>query len=188
MDYKEQARELLEENIKNKNLIKHNLAAAALMKTLAAYFGENARAELWELSGLLHDLDWEKTADDPKKHGGLGAEILEQNSFPEEAVQAVRRHNYLSGATPPETLMEKALYYGEEITGLVVAAALVLPEKKLGGLTVENIMNRFKEKAFARGVNRELLSQAPEKIGVSLEKLAEIALEAMGEINEELGL
>jgi len=188
MDYKKRARGLLEENIKNKNLIKHNLAAAALMRSLAAYLGESDRAELWELSGLLHDLDWEKTADNPKKHGELGAQILEQNEFPEEVVQAIRRHNYLAGATLPETLMEKALYYGEEITGLVVAAALVLPEKKLGRLTVENIMNRFKEKAFARGVNRELLSRAPEKIGISLKKLAEIALEAMGEISEELGL
>ncbi|MDI6821240.1 MAG: phosphohydrolase, partial [Patescibacteria group bacterium] len=86
------------------------------------------------------------------------------------------------------TLMEKALYYGEEITGLVVAAVLVLPSKKLSDLTPQTIINRFKEKAFARGVDRELLLKSPEELGVSLEKLAEIALESMKEISDDLGL
>lgn len=187
-DYKKQALELLEKHIKNKNLIKHNLAAAALMRGLAEYFNQEDEKEIWELAGLVHDLDWEMTADNPKSHAKVGAEILAKEGFPEEVVRAVRRHNFMADVEPPETLMEKALYYGEEITGLVVAAALVLPSKKLADVTAENILNRFKEKDFARGVNRELLSQAPEKLGISLEQLANIAVKSMQKIHQDLGL
>jgi len=186
-DYKSRGLGLLEEHIKNRNLIKHNLAAAALMKALAKRF-EEEEAEEWEVAGLVHDLDWEETAENPIEHGRAGAEILAEEGFPEEIVRAVRRHNFMAGEEPPETMLEKALYYAEEITGLIVAAALISPEKKLSGITPENILNRFKEKAFARGVNRELLSQVPEKLGLSLEELANIALEAMREISGELGL
>lgn len=188
MDYKKQALELLEKHIKNKNLIKHNLAAAALMRGLAEYFNQEDEKEIWELAGLVHDLDWEITADNPKSHAKVGAEILAKEGFPEEVVRAVRRHNFMADVEPPETLMEKALYYGEEITGLVVATALVLPSKKLADVTAENILNRFKEKDFARGVNRELLSQAPEKLGISLEQLANIAVKSMQKIHQDLGL
>lgn len=187
-DYKSRGLELLKEHIKNRNLIKHNLAAAALMRALAKRFEEEEEAEVWEIAGLVHDLDWEETAENPMEHGRAGAEILMKEGFPEEIVRAVRRHNFMAGEEPPETMLEKALYYGEEITGLIVAAALISPEKKLSGITPENILNRFKEKAFARGVNRELLSQAPDKLGLNLEELATIALEAMREIREELGL
>jgi putative nucleotidyltransferase with HDIG domain len=186
-DYKSRGLELLEERIKNRNLIKHNLAAAALMRALAKRF-EGEEAEVWEVAGLVHDLDWEETAENPMEHGRAGAEILAKEGFPEEIVRAVRRHNFMAGEEPPETMLEKALYYGEEITGLIVAAALISPEKKLSGITPENILNRFKEKAFARGVNRELLSQVPEQLGLSLEELATVALDAMREIRGELGL
>jgi hypothetical protein len=187
-DYRERALGLLEEHIKNRNLVKHNLAAGALMKVLAERFGEEDRADFWELAGLVHDLDWEETSGIPEKHGTRAAEILAEEGFPEEVVRAVKRHNFMAGIEPPETMLEKALYYGEEITGLIVAAALISPEKKLSGITPENILNRFKEKAFARGVNRELLSETPDKLGIGLEELAKIALEAMRGISEELGL
>jgi len=188
MDYKKRGLELLEKYIKNKNLIKHNLAAAALMSGLAEYFEKEDKKELWELAGLVHDLDWELTVNNPKFHAKVGAEILAQEEFPEEVVLAVKRHNFMADIEPPETLMEKALYYGEEITGLVVASALVLPSKKLSDVTVENILNRFKEKTFAKGVNRELLSQIPEKLGINLEQLAEIAVKSMQKIHQDLEL
>ena len=188
MDYQKQALELLEKHIQNKNLIKHNLAAGALMEGLAEYFGKENEKELWKLAGLTHDLDWELTANDPKSHAKVGAEILAKEGFPEEVVRAVRRHNFMAETEPPETLMEKALYYCEEITGLVVAAVLVLPSKKLSDLTVENVLNRFNEKAFSRGVNRELIRQAPEKLGIGLEKLTDIAIKSMQKIHQDLEL
>lgn len=178
----------MEKHVKNKNLVKHNLAAAALMNGLAEHFDKHGEKEIWELAGLVHDIDWELTADDPKSHAKVGAEILAKQGFPEEVVRAVRRHNFMAEAEPPETLMEKALYYGEEITGLVVATTLVLPTKKLADVTTENILNRFKEKGFAKGVNRELLNQVPEKLGISLEGLADIALKSMRKIHQDLGL
>jgi hypothetical protein len=188
MDYKNISFKLLKENIKNKNLIKHNLAAGALMVSLADYFGKPDEKEIWELAGLLHDIDWEKTADDPKKHGLVGEEIVRKAGLPEEVAIAVRRHNFMSGVEAPETLMEKALYYCEEITGLVVASALVMPNRKLADVTPETVLRRFKEKAFARGVNRELLLSAPQHLEITLEKMAELAVRSMQNIHEELGL
>ncbi|MBI4193274.1 MAG: HDIG domain-containing protein [Candidatus Colwellbacteria bacterium] len=185
---KKRALELLEEHIANKNLVKHNLAAGALMKALAARFGEGERADLWEIAGLLHDLDWEKMQSEPEKHTELTANILRGEGFPEEVVEAIWRHNFYADHAPPETPMQLALYYGEEVTGLVVASALVLPSRKLADLSVESVMKRFRQGAFARGVNRELLGKVPEKLGMPLEELAGIALRAMQGISEELGL
>lgn len=188
MDYREAGIKLLRENIKNENLIKHNLAAGALMKELADYFNESDQKDLWELSGLLHDIDWEKTSERPEEHGKIGETIIREAGLPEEVALAVRRHNFMSGVEAPETLMEKALYYCEEITGLVVAAALVLPSRKLADVTPETVLKRFKEKAFARGVNRELLLEAPKHLEITLEKMAELAVRSMQNIHEELGL
>ncbi|MCL4405951.1 MAG: HDIG domain-containing protein [Patescibacteria group bacterium] len=188
MDFRKAALGLLRENIQGQNLIKHNLAAGALMAELALYFGVPAEKDLWELSGLLHDVDWEKTATQSEEHGKVGEAIIREAEFPEEVALAVRRHNFMSGVEAPETLMEKALYYCEEITGLVVASALVLPSKKLVDVTPETVLKRFKEKAFARGVNRELLLEAPEHLEITLEKMAELAVRSMQNIHEDLGL
>lgn len=187
-DLKARAQLLLEEHIQNQNLIRHNLATGALMRALARRFKEEQSADIWELAGLLHDLDWEKTQNDVVSHTRLAAEVLEKENFPREVVEAIRRHNSRAGNPPPETLMEEALFYSEEITGLVVAAALVRPDKKLSGVTAESVMKRFEERSFARGVDRNLLRQVPEKLGIPLQELASIALSAMQEIHEELGL
>lgn len=188
MDFREKAVQLLKDNIQNKNLIKHNLAVGALMKNLASWFGVEEEAEKWELAGLVHDLDWERVKEKPEIHTKIAEEILRKENFPEDVIEAVKRHNHLAGNLPPETLMEKALYYTEEITGLIVAATLVLPSKKIADLTQESVMKRFKEKAFARGVNRKLLLEMPDKINLTLEELIFIALKAMQEINKELEL
>lgn len=176
---------LLREHIKNENLIKHCLAVEALMKALARKFEEDEA--LWGLAGLVHDMDWEETGNDFSRHSLVAAEILEKEGFPQEVVQAVKVHNHVHGIEP-QTLLEKALYATEEITGLIVAATLVLPSKKLADLKVESILNRMKEKGFARGVNREIINLTPQYIGISLEELAGIALRAMQGIHEELGL
>lgn len=188
MNFRKRAVQLLHEHIQSQNLIKHSLAAGALMKALAIRFGKENEIENWELAGFLHDLDWDKSRHDITIHTKLTEEILRKESFPAEVIEAVRRHNRAAGNEPPETLLEKVLYYTEEITGLVVAAALVLPSKKLADLTVDSILKRFGEKSFARGVDRELLKEMPGRINLSLEELISIALKTMQEMSGELEL
>ena len=178
----------MNEHIENKNLIKHSLAVGALMKALAVRFGKENEIENWELAGLLHDMDWDKTRNDISSHTKLTEEILKKENFPAEVIEAIKRHNREAGNPPPETILEKVLYYTEEITGLVVASALVLPSKKLADLSVDSIIKRFHEKAFARGVDRELLKEMPSQINISLEELVSIALKTMQEMSNELEL
>lgn len=182
---REQALQLLEQYIKNPNLKKHLLAAEALMRALAKKFGENEN--IWGLTGLVHDLDWESTIETPERHSLIAAEILEKQEFPKEVINAVKVHNHIHGIEP-KTNLEKALYSCEEITGLIVATALVMPDKKISGVTVEKVLSKFKEKSFARGVNREIILKSEEFLGLKLEELTKIALEAMQEISGELGL
>jgi len=182
---REEALKILKENIKNQNLIKHCLAVEASMKALAKYFGEDE--EKWGLAGLLHDIDYEKTKNDPNLHSKLGAEILKNLGFDEEICDAVLTHNEIHGIEP-KTRMAKALFCLDPLTGLIVAATLVLPSKKLKDLKVENVLNRFKEKSFARGANREIIKKCENLLGIPLEKFIEIVLKAMQEISDELGL
>ena len=186
--FRDRANKLLNEHIQNQNLIKHSLAVGALMKALAKHFDKEAEIENWELAGLLHDLDWDKTRNNIASHTKLTEEILKKENFPAEVIEAIRRHNREAGNPPPQTLLEKTLYYTEEITGLIVAAALILPSKKLADLTVDSILKRFHEKAFARGVDREILKEIPNQINLSLEELISIALKTMQGISNEFGL
>ena len=187
-NFRERAIQLLNEHIENKNLIKHSLAVGALMKALAVRFGKENEIENWELAGLLHDMDWDKTRNDISSHTKLTEEILKKENFPAEVIEAIKRHNREAGNPPPETILEKVLYYTEEITGLVVASALILPSKKLADLSVDSIIKRFHEKACARGVDRELLKEMPSQINISLEELVSIALKTMQEMSNELEL
>ena len=187
-NFRDRAIELLNEHIKNKNLVRHNLAAGALLKALAFHFGKESEAGNWELAGLLHDLDWEKTEEDPAVHTSLTAKVLQENNFPPEVIEAIKRHNRAAGNPLPETLLEKVLYYTEEITGLIVASTLILPSKKIADLTVDSVLRRLKEKSFARGIDRELLKEMPNQINISMEELISIALKTIQEMSEELGL
>jgi len=179
-----EALKLVKEKIKNQNLIKHSLAVEACLKNLASHFGEGE--EKWSLAGLLHDIDYEETKDDPKAHSMVGAEILEKLGLEKEIFEAVKTHNEAHGILP-ESLLAKSLFSVDPLTGLIVAAALVIPSKKLKDLTVENVLNRFKEKSFARGAKREIILKCSE-INLSLEKFVEICLKSMQEISDQLGL
>jgi putative nucleotidyltransferase with HDIG domain len=182
---REEALNLLKENIKNQNLIKHSLAVEAAMRNLAEYFGEDI--EKWGICGLLHDVDYEKTKNDPNLHSKLGSEMLKKLGFEKEICDAVLTHNEIHGILP-ETKMAKALYCVDPLTGLIVAATLVLPSKKINDLKVENVLNRFKEKSFAKGANREIIKKCEDFLGLSLEKFVEIVLKAMQKISGDLGL
>ena len=181
---REEALGLVKQEVKNKNLIKHMLAVEAVMRRLAAELGQDE--ELWALAGLLHDLDYDKTVDRPEQHGLLGAEILEEMGLPEELVRAVKAHNPALGVAR-ESLMDKALFAADPVTGLLVAAALVHPQKKLAAVDLDFVLNRFKEKSFARGANREQIESCSE-LDLSLEQFLALSLEAMQAAAADLGL
>jgi hypothetical protein len=181
---REEASKLLNEKLKNKNLIKHSLAVEACMIGLAKYFKENE--EKWATAGLLHDIDYEETKNDPNLHSVKGAEFLESLGLEKEIFEAVKTHNEAHGIIP-ESKLAKALFSVDPLTGLIVAATLVLPTKKIKDLTAENVLNRFKEKSFARGAKREIILKCSE-VGLSLEEFIKICLNAMKQISSQLNL
>jgi len=181
---REEALKLLNEKLKNQNLIKHSLAVEACMKGLARNFKENE--EKWAIAGLLHDIDYEETKNDSDLHSIKGAEFLENLGLEKEIFEAVKTHNEAHGIIP-ESKLAKALFSVDPLTGLIVAATLVLPTKKIKDLTTENVLNRFKEKSFARGAKREIILKCS-GVGLSLEEFVKICLEAMKSINNQLGL
>lgn len=177
--------DLLKNNLKNKNLIKHSLAVEAAMRKLAEYFGEDR--EKWAVCGLLHDIDYEKTGGNPKLHSKIGSEMLEKLGFDKEICNAVLSHNEFHGIQP-ETRIAKALFCVDPLTGLIVAAALISPSKKLQDLKTENVLKRFKEKSFAKGANREIIKKCEGYLNLPLDKFVEITLKAMKGISKDLGL
>jgi len=182
---REKGLEILKQNLQNKNLIKHSLATEAIMRALGRRFGKDE--EKWGIVGLLHDIDYEKTKNDHRQHSLLAAKQLEILGLEKDIYQAVKVHNEAHGIQP-QTILEKALFVTDPLTGLIVAAALVLPSKKLADLTVENVLNRFKEKSFAKGAKREIIKKCQEYLNLNLEDLVQIALPAMQKIALELGL
>jgi len=182
---REEAFNLLRENLSNQNLIKHSLAVEAIMRALARHFNEDE--EKWALAGLLHDIDYDKVKNDLSQHSLAGAQMLEKLGLDKDICQAVKVHNEAHGIAP-ETIMEKALFVTDPLTGLIVAAALVLPSKKLNDLTPENVLNRFKEKAFARGANREIIKKCEDLLNLKLEEFVKVGLEAMQKIGAQLAL
>ncbi|HHX50336.1 MAG TPA: HDIG domain-containing protein [Clostridia bacterium] len=181
---REEALKLLKKNLTNKNLQKHCLACEAVMGALAVRFEEDQ--DLWRLAGLLHDIDYEETKDDPERHSLLGAEMLSELGLPPEMIYAVKVHNEIHGL-PRKNLLDKALYATDPVTGLIVAAALIRPEKKLSIVDVPFLLNRFQEKSFARGANREQILACSD-LGLELGEFLEISLQAMQGIARELGL
>ena len=183
---REEALNLIRQNVKNENSIKHMLATEAIMTALAKRFNENE--PIWGLAGLLHDIDMDITdyKNNPTKHGLVGAEMLEKMGVEKIITDAVRAHNPLTGKSPA-TLMEKAIFCVDPLTGLIVAATLVLPSKRLADLTAKSVLNRFGEKNFAKGANRETIAACSE-IGLKLEEFVTIGLSAMQGIGDQLGL
>jgi len=181
---REEALKLVQEKIQNQNLIKHCLAVEACMKGFAQHFNENI--EMWGLAGLLHDIDYELTKDNPQQHSVIGAEMLEKLGVDKEICKAVKTHNEMHGLKP-ESLIAKTLLPVDPLTGLIVASVLVLPSKKIVDLTAENVLNRFKEKGFAKGAKREIISKCVDA-GLNLEEFVKIGLGAMKKICNELGL
>lgn len=180
---REEALNLIKQYIKNEKLIKHMIAVEAIMKKIAQRLGENI--ELWGLVGLLHDLDYEITQNDFTKHGLVTAEIL-KDKLPEEAINAIKAHNEKTGFVDNSKLAI-ALKAADAISGLIIATALVMPNKKLHEVKLETLKKKFKQKDFARNVSREKIKLC-EQIGLSLDEFMELSLKALQEIHKELGL
>ena len=176
---------LLRSHLAGENMIKHCLAAEAVLRAMARRLGEDE--EQWGLAGLLHDLDSESHPD-LEVHTQETVRILTQRGVDPLIIEAIRLHN--PTAHPGEqrsTPFQHALAAGETVTGLIIAAALVIPEKKLGLVKVKSVRNRYKEKAFARGANREVIAEC-EQIGIPLAEFCELSLVAMQGIAAEIGL
>ncbi|MDP3879774.1 MAG: HDIG domain-containing protein [Dehalococcoidales bacterium] len=181
---REEALESVKANVENENLIKHMLAVEAVMRALAKRLGENESE--WGMTGLLHDIDVELTDGDMDNHSKLGADLVREMGGSEAVAQAVLCHNQAHGI-PPETRLDKALICADPLTGLITAAALVRPDKKLAGVEAASVRKRFKEKSFAAGASREQIAGCSE-LGLELDEFIELGLKAMQGIAATLGL
>ncbi len=182
---REEALQLLREFVQNENLIKHSLATEAIMRKMAERLGEDP--DKWGVTGLVHDLDFESTKDSPAEHTKMTIRLLGEKGFPEDALQAIREHNAEGLGITRESKFGIALASSETITGLIVATALVYPDKKLASVKAKSVRKRMRETAFARKVNREIIREC-ERVGVPLDEFIELSLNAMRDIGEQLGL
>ena len=177
--------ELINQHVTTDNIKKHLYATEALMRALARKFNEDE--DRWGIAGLLHDLDWDITKPDATRHGPVAYEMLKDEDMDEEMRTAIHRHNWTLNITP-ETVMEKALYSTEAMTGFIVAVTLMQPTRKLADVSIESIMKKFRTPKFASGVNRDIIGKCQEFLEISVEELTQICLESMREISSELGL
>jgi len=178
------ALQLVDEYITNPNLKKHMLAVETAMRAYARKFGENE--DWWGTVGLVHDFDYEKfpTATD---HPTKGAEILRGKGWPEEMVKTVLAHAAHTGE-PRDTLAKKVICAVDELTGFIVAVALVKPNKKLSDVEVSSVKKKMKDKAFARQINREEILRGATELGVTLDDHIATVLRSMQDISQNLGL
>lgn len=181
---REEALELLKQHVKTDNLINHCLAVEAIMRGLAEYLNEDV--EKFGLAGLLHDIDYDVTINDPHQHSLLGAKILTEIGIDPEIVYAIKVHNDIHGLERI-SLLDKTLWAADPVSGFITAAALVRPDKKLAEVQLKSLKKRFKETAFARGANREQMKSCTE-IGLELDQYLEIALQSMQKISAQIGL
>lgn len=201
---REAAWNLLNEMMQNKNLIRHGLAVEAIMQSLCRYLKEREIAansansrndeelekefneEEWGIVGLLHDADYELIGKDLEKHTLVTAEKLRELNVSERIVEGIRAHHW--GVKPTrDNIMERAVFCADDMSGLITACALV-KDKKLSNVTVESVMKKIPQKSFAAGAKREQILASPEELGIPTEQFVTIALKAMQDISEEIGL
>jgi predicted hydrolase (HD superfamily) len=190
---RERVQELLDKYVSTEWLKLHMRESEVIMRNLAKHFGEDEN--LWGLSGLLHDIDYDYVNKDPERHVVEFDKILEMENLkigediPQEMYHAIKAHYEENSAIEEkrENNLDYALSAAENISGFLVACALVQPDKKIKSVGVDSVLKKLKKKDFAKAVNRELIYDI-EKTGMSLEELVSIALESLDEISEEIGL
>src|SRR5579884_1651995 len=177
---------LMTSHVKNENLQKHMLAVEVAMRFYARKYGEDE--ELWAMTGLLHDCDYEEYPD-LHEHTQVAAGWLREQGYDERIIYAILAHNDLNAETHPRNnLLSKALYACDEITGMITATALVRPNKSILGLEASSVRKKMKTKGFAAGVNREDLVRGTEELGVDLNEHITFVIQAMSAIADQLGL
>lgn len=189
---REKCIDLLNESLESEHLIKHSYAVEAVMRALAKKL-EPQKEEEWALAGLLHDLDidildYRNNEEQTKYHGIKTVEILKENNIGNDYVyQAIKAHNGDLNGQERITIIDKAIYAADPITGFITAIALIYPDKKISSVKTKSIIKRMKDKRFAAGANREAMKSI-EELGITFEEFAQISLDAMNEISERLGL
>ncbi len=195
---RDEAYQLMTQMLNSKNLQKHGLAVEAIMRSLCNYLrqissdrGTNDKEfneEEWAIVGLLHDADYELVEKDPKRHTLITEEKLrEVGGVSDRIINGIKAHH--DGIkTSRDNLMESSVYAADELSGLITAVALVRPDKKLSSVTVDSVMKKFPQKAFAAGANREQILACEKELNIPLEEFVGIALKAMQGISNELGL
>jgi len=186
---RDEALTLVRKYIKTENTVKHMLATEAMMRALASKL-EPGKEDVWGLTGLIHDLDYE-VMKNASEHGIKTIELLKKEGVEvtEDIIQSIKAHNYdKNGAKAPQTLMDWSLFIGDSLTGLIVATALVRPERNLASVKVKSVLKKFKQPSFAKGTRREEIAMCEEKLGIELRDFIELCLRAMQEISGELGL
>ena len=181
---REDAYQLLTKYNTNESLIKHALAVEGVMRFFAKKHGEDE--EKWGVVGLVHDLDYEKY---PEEHCRKSEEILKAEGWPEEYIRAVVSHGWgICSDVEPQTKLEKTLYAVDELTGLVTAAALVRPSKSVMDIKASSVKKKWKDKRFAAGVDRTIISRGAERAGIELTDLITDTIMGMREVADQIGL
>lgn len=176
-------KDLLFSFVKNEKIRKHCIATAAIMKGIARLLKED-EGKFWK-AGLLHDIDYELTKDKIEEHGVKAGEIL-KGKVEDEIIEAIKEHNYLLGM--PKTKLGKALVLADQLSGLIVACALVMPNKSLEEVRIETIAKKFKQKDFARKVRRDLILKMLDELNLKASDVFKAALDEMLKVKDELGL
>ena len=181
---RESTMELLKKYTKSDSLIKHALAVEAAMRSYANKYGEDEGK--WGIVGLIHDFDYEEKPD-PKDHPIRGSEILREEGYPEDIIYAILSHaQYLN--LERKSLMDKALFAVDELTGFITAVALVRPSRSVMDVKVSSVKKKMKAKAFAAGVSREDIRQGTEELGIDLDEHIDFVIKAMQGVADQLGL
>ena len=179
---RDEALELVKAHLKNKNLVKHCLAVEVCMRAMARRLSQDE--EKWGLAGILHDLDYEITEKSPDLHTTETVKILEEKGVDADIIRTVQAH---AGQVECRNEMEWSIFSIDPLTGLIIAATLMHPSKKLKEVDLSFVKRRYKEKSFARGARREDIEQI-KNIGVDLDEFIGICIEAMQGIDKDLGL
>lgn len=184
---REEALTLLRKYNQDESHIKHALAVEGTMRHFAHRMSGDEN--LWGIVGILHDIDWERTMNEPERHCNLAPEFLREAGVGEEIIHAVQSHGYgICSDVEPSNDMEKVLFTIDELTGLIVTAGLVRPSRSLSDLELKSVKKKWKDKAFARGVDRDIIQRGAEKMGVPLDEVIEQTIVALRPIEKEIGL
>lgn len=184
---REEAWRLVAEYTTNDSLRRHMLAVETAMRAYAERFSEDP--DVWGVVGLLHDFDYERYPDiSAEGHPSMGAAILRERRVDEEIVQAILSHAPEITGRRPESKLEKSLFAVDELTGFIVAVALVRPSKQLADVELKSVKKKWKDRAFAAPVNRDEIAHAASELGVPLDEHIQLVLDAMKANAKELGL